>query len=99
MRIVGSWRVSVSLNLLLPGSGLILARRERAGVALALLFGSAGQVAVAGWGLAPQTLGATWTWIATIVAGGAWLLAQALLWTTRSAAAAPTLTGRAGPID
>jgi hypothetical protein len=66
------------LNLVVPGSGLILRRREWLGVALAGLFGMAVNVALGGWLLAPMAIPGWIKWSAAAIAVCAWALAQSL---------------------
>ncbi len=85
-------------NLLVPGVGLILCRREWLGVAVATVFGVCGHVALAGWFIAPAAIP---TWLAvgvSILAGGSWVLGQHLLrqrireWRRELAALPPLLS-------
>ena len=67
------------LNIFVPGTGLILCRREWHGFSLALLFGICGNVALAGWLIAPRAVPAWLTWLAVAIAGGCWAASQWLL--------------------
>lgn len=67
------------LNLILPGAGLILARREWLGFLLAIVFGICGNVALAGWFIAPMAFPSWLTGIATVMTVLAWAVAQVLL--------------------
>ncbi len=72
-------RAAILLNLLLPGSGLILLRREWLGAAIAVLFGLLAEVAIWGCLIAPASL-PTWTVTASLIAAAViWLAAQFLL--------------------
>lgn len=66
-------------NLLVPGAGLILARREWLGLLLALLFGLCAQAAIAGHFLAPAGIPRWFTIAATVAAVLVWIAAQAVL--------------------
>lgn len=67
------------LNLVLPGTGLILRRREWLGFLLALVFGISGNIALAGWLIAPLAVPVVMTGLAFLLAGLSWLAAQVLL--------------------
>jgi hypothetical protein len=67
------------LNLFLPGTGLILARREWLGFLLAIVFGICGNVALAGWFVAPAAIPPWLAGIATVLAFLFWTLAQIML--------------------
>jgi hypothetical protein len=72
-------RAAIALNLLLPGSGLILLRREWLGAAVAVLFGLLTEVGIWGCLIAPAAV-PTWVVTASLVAAGVlWLGAQVLL--------------------
>lgn len=89
-------------NLLVPGAGLILCRREWLGVTVAAVFGLCGNVALAGWWIAPAAIPVWLTWVAGTLAGGTWVLAQYLLrqrllqWRRQLAAVQPFLEEAAG---
>lgn len=68
------------LNLLIPGAGLIIRRREWLGLSLALVFGICGNVFVAGLWIAPAAIPPAIAHGAGLVAALWWLLSQALLW-------------------
>jgi len=91
-------------NLLVPGAGLILCRREWLGVAVATVFGLCGQVALAGWFIAPAAI-PTWLTVGvSILTGGAWIIGQHLLrqrireWDRDLAAVAPLLSEAAAHV-
>ncbi len=67
------------LNLILPGAGLIVRRREWLGVALALVFGISGNVALAGLLIAPEALPAWMPAAAIVLCVLAWVGSQVLL--------------------
>lgn len=67
------------LNLLVPGAGLILTARDWSGVLLALMFALCGNVALAGWLIAPAAVPGWLSNSAAILAGLTWLAAQWLL--------------------
>lgn len=71
-------------NLILPGSGLILLRKEWLGLTVSLLFAAFGNMAVAGLLVAPESLPAWLTWLAGIMTFATWTLAQVLLIRQRS---------------
>ena len=48
--------MTLLLNLLLPGAGLIMRRREWLGFCLVLLFGVCANVVLAGWLIAPESI-------------------------------------------
>jgi hypothetical protein len=68
------------LNLVIPGSGLIVQRREWLGGSLAVIFGICGNLALAGWSIAPAAIPTWLTIVAALLAGLTWLLAQILSW-------------------
>ena len=67
------------MNLMLPGAGLILARREWLGFLLAIVFGICGNVALAGWFIAPVAIPPWLTGVATVMTLLAWTVSQILL--------------------
>lgn len=67
------------LNIILPGAGLIVARREWLGFLSATVFGICGNVALAGWLIAPAALPLWLTRLATVMTLLAWIGAQVLL--------------------
>ena len=67
------------LNLILPGAGLIVRRREWLGFSLALLFGICGNLALAGWLIAPAAVPSGLTFPAFVISGLIWLIAQICL--------------------
>ncbi|UCG32113.1 MAG: hypothetical protein JSU68_10650 [Phycisphaerales bacterium] len=73
------YQTAIVLNLFVPGTGLILARREWLGIALAALFGVLVQLGLWGCLIEPARV-PTWL-VATCLAGSAlvWLAAQYLL--------------------
>ena len=73
------YQVAIALNLFVPGTGLILARREWLGATLAALFGVLVQLGLWGCLIEPARM-PTWLVVACL-AGGAlvWLTAQYLL--------------------
>ena len=68
------------LNILIPGAGLIVRCREWLGFSLSLIFAMCGNVAIAGWLIAPHALPSWLTWLAAALTMLAWLLAQLLFW-------------------
>jgi len=71
--------VAVLVNLIIPGAGLIAARREWFGVLLALLFGLCAQLALAAVFFAPASVPDSFAVIAALAAGVVWLVAQLAL--------------------
>lgn len=68
------------LNLLIPGTGLILRRREWLGFLIALMFAICANFAIAGFLIAPVAFPAWIVWLAVVLAIGIWLGAQLFLW-------------------
>ncbi len=66
------------LNILVPGVGLILRRREWLGLTLALLYALCGNLAIAAWLIAPDAIPAWLAMLATLLTGLSWLAAQGL---------------------
>ena len=75
-----SWLLARLANLVIPGAGLILARREWLGLLTSLLFGLAAQVALAGSFLAPGALPLWLTRVAVAGTAAVWSAAQFALW-------------------
>lgn len=71
-------QMKLLLNLLIPGSGLILLRREWLGFFLAVVFGLGGNIALAGWLVAPAAMPAWLTVAAFASAALTWLVSQVL---------------------
>lgn len=67
------------LNMVLPGTGLILRGREGVGFLICLVFGLCGQVALAGMLIAPEAIPAWLVWVASVLAALTWAGAQMLL--------------------
>jgi len=67
------------LNLLVPGAGLILLRREWLGLSLAVAFTVLAQIAILGWWIVPLDFPDALTWGAGIGAALTWGHAQWLL--------------------
>lgn len=68
------------LNVIVPGSGLVLRRREWLGLLLSLVFAICANLAVAGWLVAPAAVPRWLTILAALLAVGSWLFAQYLYW-------------------
>ena len=66
------------LNLVIPGTGLMLRGRYWLGFALAMLFALAANVAIAGWLVAPLAIPHVYSWMATVMTVMTWGLAQVL---------------------
>lgn len=71
---------AVVLNVLMPGAGLIVTRREWLGLAMALLFAIAADVCLWGLIVAPGWLPVRLVWCAFAASCTVWVVAQALLW-------------------
>jgi len=84
--------LSIALNVVIPGSGLVLVRRERWGTVLAFLFCALGQVALFGGWITPASIPWSMTVLAGAGAGATWLIAQLVLWSRLSALRAPDLS-------
>jgi hypothetical protein len=67
------------LNVIVPGTGLIVRRREWLGFCLALVFGICGNVALAGWLIAPAAVPGWLVQVAAGLCGLSWLLSQWLM--------------------
>ncbi len=74
-----SWVSAFLVNLVIPGTGLIWARREWFGVLLALLFGICAQLALAAIFFAPAAVPDSFATFAAVAAGVVWLVAQLAL--------------------
>lgn len=62
--------------MLLPGTGLIIRRREWLGFCLVILYGVSGNVVLAGWLIAPDSV-PSWMWrVAVGMTAVTWLLSQ-----------------------
>lgn len=83
--------VSIALNVLVPGTGLVLVGRERWGTTLALLFCALGQVALFGGWITPASIPRPMTFVAVVGAVGVWVVAQLMLAGRLSAWRAPGL--------
>ncbi len=69
-------RLAVLFNLMVPGTGLIILRREWLGFTLAILFGVVTQIVILGLWVVPQDI-PRWIWFtAVLVTIGVWLFAQ-----------------------
>ncbi|MFQ5412027.1 MAG: hypothetical protein ACE5EC_07005 [Phycisphaerae bacterium] len=66
------------LNLILPGTGLIVRRREWLGMAMAAVFAICGNVGIAGRTIAPEAVPGWLTVLAIVLAVLSWVLAQIL---------------------
>jgi len=76
--------IAFLVNLIIPGTGLICARREWFGILLALLFGICAQLALAATFFAPAAVPDAFAALAAVAAGVVWLVAQlALAWRVR----------------
>lgn len=67
------------LNILFPGVGLILRRREWLGLTHAVLFSLCANLAIAAWLIAPDAIPGWLAVLATVFTLLAWLAAQGLL--------------------
>ena len=69
-------RLAVLSNLIVPGAGLIVLRREWLGFTLAVLFGIVAQIVILGLWIVPHDI-PRWVWLAAVmVTIGVWLFAQ-----------------------
>jgi len=68
------------INLVLPGAGLIIRRREWLGFLLTLVFGICGNAALAGLIIAPLAIPRWMTGLAVGMSALAWVLSQLLFW-------------------
>ncbi|MCZ6683368.1 MAG: hypothetical protein O7D94_08770 [Planctomycetota bacterium] len=66
------------LNILLPGTGLIVRRREWLGLCLVMLYGVCANVALASRWIAPESIPRPLGSLALTIAACAWILSQAL---------------------
>lgn len=75
------WQIAAiwPANLLLPGAGLVLVRREWLGLALAMVFSISGNVVIAGRWIAPATVPGWMSWLALLIGVATWCLSQHLL--------------------
>src|SRR5262245_36201868 len=71
---------AIVMNLLVPGTGLILLGREWLGLGLTVAFGVTGELAAMGGLLAPASLPDSITILVIALAVVTWLLAQFFLW-------------------
>lgn len=67
---------ALGLNLIAPGAGLVVLRREWLGLSLAVLFVLLAQVALGGFLLFPAVLPRTITIVSAAIAAGVWFSAQ-----------------------
>ena len=67
------------LNILIPGSGLIILRREWLGFFLSLFYAICGNVALTGTMIAPESVPGWATVIAALLAALTWMMGQLLL--------------------
>ncbi len=75
----GRLRIAIGLNIILPGSGLILTQREWLGFVLAVVFTAGAQVTLFGSWIAPEEVA---SWLTATGAGAAaavWVTGQCLL--------------------
>lgn len=89
---------AVLLSLLVPGSGLILARRGGLGFAIALLFTLALQLAWWGTWLVPESLAGWMTSLGWFLAALSWLAGQVLTWRRWAALASPDVGRQMGSL-
>ncbi len=67
------------LNVVVPGTGLMLLGRSWLGLSLAMWYALAAEVLLGGWLIAPAVVPAWLVAVAGVLAGIAWLAAQVLL--------------------
>jgi hypothetical protein len=70
---------AIVMNILVPGTGLMLLGKAWLGLALAVAFGATAEVAACGLLLAPASIPEAINAPAVVLAGTAWLAAQLLL--------------------
>ena len=75
----GRRRIAIALNLILPGSGLILAQREWLGFVLAVVFTAGAQITVFGAWIAPEAVTEWLTATGAGLAAAMWVAGQCLL--------------------
>lgn len=75
----GRKRIAIVLNLLMPGSGLILVQREWLGCILALVFTAGAQIALFGTWIAPEAVAEWLTAAGAGVVAAAWVAGQCML--------------------
>lgn len=83
--------IGIALNVIVPGSGLVLVRRERWGTALAFVFCALGQVALFGGCITPASIPQSLTYPALIGAAAVWVAAQVSFWSRIKASKDPAL--------
>lgn len=67
------------INIVIPGMGLIIRRREWLGFSLSILFGVCGNLFLAGWLIAPAAIPFWLTGLAGALAVLTWVISQVLL--------------------
>jgi hypothetical protein len=77
--------ISIALNVTVPGSGLVLARRERWGTAFAFLFCAFGLLALFGGWITPASIPKSMTHLGLAGSAIIWLAAQWVLFSRLSA--------------
>lgn len=77
--------MSIALNVVVPGAGLVLAKRERWGTALAFIFCALAQITLFGGWITPASIPRSLTLLAACGAVATWLAAQGMLWSRLSA--------------
>ncbi len=81
--------ISIALNLFVPGSGLVLVKRERWGMALACVFCASGHVALFGSWITPASISSSVTLVGWAGVAASWVAAQALMWSRVSVLRSP----------
>lgn len=71
---------ALTLNLVVPGAGLVILHQDIAGIALAVLFALFAQIALLGLLVVPANMPPMLSTAAGVVAGAIWLIAQWLGW-------------------
>lgn len=84
--------IGIALNVIVPGSGMVLVRRERWGTALAFLFCALGQVALFGGWITPASIPRSMTYPALVGAAVVWVAAQVAFWSRIKALKDPALS-------
>lgn len=71
------WAWAIGLNVIAPGAGLVILRREWFGLTVAVLFGLLAQAAIYGTLVDPMLARSDVTWVCGFAAGVVWVYAQA----------------------
>ncbi len=72
----GRRRIAFALNLIAPGAGLVILRREWLGLSIAILFAVSAQLSIWGFAITPGSVPRSLAWLGLVVAGVVWAGAQ-----------------------